>query len=279
MNTESETTTDNQTTPESTPDTTPADSTDSVLDDGRQDMASDDSAPADATQPDADTNQETSPEGEGDAPPDDSPDWFMKDKFQSIDEQARAYPELQKKMGKFWGAPADNYQVEGIEGITKDDPLLENLMPALKEVGLSQEGFAHLVKQYQEANVQMMKKYEEELKKELTTNDAANYNAVDKWMTQNLTPEERDQIQQNWLMTPKDFKLFNQLRLMAAPSTSVPSGADNNAPRFESSNEVENDKIKYRKEIREGIRVADKNYENELAQRFRDARGRELRGK
>lgn len=124
-----------------------------------------------------------------------------------------------------------------------------------------------------------MKKLESELKEELTTKDASTYQACDKWMSENLSTEEKQQIQNNWLMTPADFKLFNQMRLMAAPSTNVPNSSASDGVRFESSKEVENDKIKYRKEVNQGIRVSDKNYESELAQRFRDARTRELRNK
>ena len=222
------------------------------------------------------SNTEPAPEAEAEP---EHPEWFMKDKYKSIEEQARSAFELQKKMGKNWGPPSENYSVEGIEGVSQDDPLIANLMPALKDIGLSQEGFKNLVTQYKEANINMMKTFEAELKKELTENDAATYNAVDKWMTDNLTPEEKAQVQNGWLMSAADFKLFNHLRLMAAPSTSVPSSVTGDAVRYESSAEVENDKIKYRKEVNQKLRVADKNYENELAQRFRDARTRELRGK
>ena len=208
-----------------------------------------------------------------------SPEWFMKDKYKSIEEQAKATFELQKKMGKFWGRPQDEYKLEAIEGVDKDDPLMQNIIPAIKELGLSQNGFEHLVKEYQNANIAMMKKFEAELKEELTVKDAATYQACDKWMNERLTPEEKKQVQNNWLMTPADFKLFNQLRLMAAPSTNVPSSSTGEGVRFESSREVENDKIKYRKEVASGLRVPDKNYENELAQRFRDSRSRELRSK
>lgn len=229
---------------------------------------------------DEEVTQEATEEAAPEAPAEpEHPEWFMKDKYKSIEEQAKSAFELQKKMGKNWGAPTGDYSIDGLEGVAKDDPLVANLMPALKDIGLSQEGFKNLVTQYQEANVNMMKEFEENLKQELTQNDAATYNDVDKWMQSNLTPEERTQVQNNWLMSAADFKLFNHLRLMAAPSTNVPSSSTGEAVRFESSREVENDKIKYRKEVKQKIRVEDKNYEDELARRFRDSRGRELRGK
>ena len=209
-----------------------------------------------------------------------SPEWFMKDKFKSIDEQAKSYKELSTKMGKYWGSPQDSYSVEGMValGIEANDPLIAGLTPALKEMGISQEGFQHLVGQYFEANKAMVAEMEASLKKTLTETDAHTYQAIDKWMTDNMTAEESAMVKNNWLMTPEDFKLFNNLRLMAAPSTNVPSNSVNPV-RFESSKEVENDKIKYKKELKTGTRVQDKNYEDTLAARFRDAVARELRNK
>lgn len=207
-----------------------------------------------------------------------TPEWFMKDKYKTIEEQAKSAFELQKKMGKYWGSPQSEYTIDGIEGIESDDPLIAGLTPALKEMGISQDGFNHLVTQYMAANQAMMKSLEENLKKELTTTDAHTYQAIEKWMNDNLTPEEAMMVKNNWLMSADDFKLFNHLRLMAAPSTNVPSGITNPV-KFESSKEVENDKIKYRKELKAGTRVEDKNYENQLAARYRDAVARELRNK
>lgn len=207
-----------------------------------------------------------------------TPDWFMKDKYKSVEEQAKSAFELQKKMGKYWGSPEDNYSIDGLEGVEANDPLIENLAPALKDMGISQEGFKHLVSEYMQANRKMMGKLEEDLKKTLTTTDAHTYQAIDKWMNENLSPEEATMVKNNWLMSVEDFKLFNTLRLMAAPSTNVPNSSQNSG-KFESSKEVENDKIKYRKELKAGTKVKDKNYENELASRYRDALARELRSK
>ena len=232
--------------------------------------------PAPATEAEAEDNAEPA---DDDKSEDDSPDWFMKDKYATVEDQAKAYPELMKKVGKNWGAPDGDYSLEGLEGVDKDDPLVANLAPALKELGLSQDGFTDLVKHYQQANTKMVEKFEAELKEVLTGKDAATYNAINSWMKDALKPDEIEQIRNNWLMTPNDFKLFNSLRLMIGPSTNVPNGIDGSGPRFETSRAVENDKIKYRKEIKEKIRVPDKNYENELAQRYRDALTREERAK
>jgi len=206
------------------------------------------------------------------------PEWLMTEKYKTVDDQAKAYKELSGKMGKYWGSPQENYSIEGLEGVEAGDPLIEGLMPALKEMGISQDGFKHLVDQYFKANSQMVQRMEAELKKVLTTTDVHTFQQVDKWMSESMTKEESDHIKNNWLMSPQDFKMFNNLRLMAAPSTNVPNQTGN-AAQFESSKEVENDKITYRKEIKAGTRVADKNHENQLASRYRDAVARELRQK
>lgn len=211
-------------------------------------------------------------------PEKETPDWFMKDKFKSVDDQAKSYKELVTKMGKFWGAPQEGYSIEGVQGVEANDPLISALTPGLKELGISQDGFQHLVGQYMEANKVMMGAMEAELKNTLTTTDAHTYQAITKWMDDSLTPEEATQIKNNWLMTADDFKLFNNLRLMLAPSTNVPTN-NQNAVKYETSKEVTNEKIKYKKELKTGARVQDKNFENELAARFRDAAAREQRNK
>lgn len=238
-------------------------------------------------------NKPSIPSSNSETPPDDinpdsvdaddkkepeTPDWFMKDKFKSVEDQAKSYKELTTKMGKFWGTPSEGYKVEGMEGIEANDPLISSLTPALKEMGVSQEGFHHLVNQYMEANKAMMSQMEADLKQTLTTTDAHTYQSIEKWMNDSLTPEEATQIKNNWLMTADDFHLFNNLRLMLAPSTNVPNNPMH-AVKYESSNEVTNEKIKYKKELKAGSRVQDKNFENELASRFRDAAAREQRNK
>lgn len=223
------------------------------------------------------SDEPTEPEVKKDPEPE-TPDWLMKDKFKTAEDQAKAYKELSSKLGKFWGAPSEGYKVDGIEGIEANDPLIAILTPALKEMGISQDGFQNLVNQYMNANKVMMGEMEAELKKTLTTTDAHTYQAITKWMDDSLTPEEATQIKNNWLMTADDFRLFNNLRLMLAPSTNVPTN-NQNAVKYESSTEVTNEKIKYKKELKAGTRVADKNFENQLAARFRDAAAREQRNK
>ncbi len=216
---------------------------------------------------------------DGDTPPVADPkDWFMRDKFPNEIEQAKAYPELLKKMGKNWGAPKDDYVLDGIEGVSKDDLVLQNLKPALKELGLSQDGFAHLIKSYQDAQVAMAKHIEKEVTETLLRNDALTVKAVDQWLNTAFEDEDRKTIQ-SWIMGVDDFRILNVIRTMLPADTSVPSSTAGNAAKFETLTEVENEKIKYRKEVSSGLRVEDSNYANELQQRWKDAYTRDSHAK
>lgn len=69
----------------------------------------------------------------------DKPEWFNGDKYKSVDEQARAYTELEKKFGGFTGSPKDGYS--GPEGIEPDDALLGELREFAEKTNMSQDAF------------------------------------------------------------------------------------------------------------------------------------------
>lgn len=91
----------------------------------------------------------------------DAPDWFVADKYKSVAEQAKAYPELAKRFGSFTGAP-EEYAVPAAEEIAKsvdlpegldlnldpEDPLLKSFSEQAKEMGINQEGYNKLVSLY-----------------------------------------------------------------------------------------------------------------------------------
>lgn len=206
-----------------------------------------------------------------------TPEWFMKDKYKTIEDQAKARYDLEKLMGKNWGAPKDDYTIEGIEGIKADDPLLSHLKPMLKELGLSQNGFASLVKGYQDANIKMAEAIEKQVTETLLKTDAMTVQAVDKWLHEAFDDDARRTIQ-SWITSVDDFKILNNIRALLPASTNVPSSTGN-AAHFESMQEVENEKVKYRKEVAEGLRVKDTNFENQLQQRWKDAFTRESMSK
>lgn len=242
-----------------------------------QDTPVTDSPSADANPAPAEpVNTAPEPAQTSDAPaPEALPDWFMKDKFKDMSEQARAYSELSKKMGKYWGVkPDSDYALDSIEGITPDDPMLNNLKPVLKEIGLSQEGFNTLVNGYKQATQSMVKQLEEKLKAELTPEEARTIQEVDSWIKTHF--EEADQgVMRSWIVDKKDFGILNKIKSMIPKQASIPSTTSSSTVTFETVKQVQNELVKYKSEVNKGLRVKDKNFEKALNQRWREAYQRE----
>jgi hypothetical protein len=216
---------------------------------------------------------------DGDAPPaaevvEEVPEWFMKDKYKTVEDQAKSAFELQKKMGKNWGAPQEDYKLEGIEGIQQGDPLLEHLAPAIKELGLSQDGFNQLVKSYQDANIKLGDMIEQQVAKELTASDALTVKAVDGWMKDSFSKQERETMQ-SWITSVDDFKVLNSLRTLIPAKSSVPSSTQGQATTYESSRDIESQMLQYKKDVASGSRAKDKSYSDSMFQRRKDALVRE----
>lgn len=93
--------------------------------------------------------------------PADAPDWFRRDKYKTIEDQAKAYVELEKKLGSFQGAP-EEYELsipEGVADLTAEDLGFDERLSAVKsvakELNMSQDGFTKLVHAFIAADQQM----------------------------------------------------------------------------------------------------------------------------
>ncbi len=76
------------------------------------------------------------------------PGWFKADKYKTVAEQAAAYPELERRMGSFTGAPKDGkYEFTAPEGVevTRDHPVLQAFDKWAAEHQLSQTGYSELL--------------------------------------------------------------------------------------------------------------------------------------
>lgn len=83
--------------------------------------------------------------GEGKAP-----DWYKADKYKTVGEQAKAYAELEKRMGAFTGAPKDGkYDVklpEQLDGsLDLDHPLLKSFTEWAREHQMNNESYNQVV--------------------------------------------------------------------------------------------------------------------------------------
>jgi hypothetical protein len=75
------------------------------------------------------------------------PDWYKGDKYKSVEEQAKAYGELEKRFGAFTGAPKEAYAIN-VPAPLKDavqfdttDPLFVKLGEFARSNNMSQKGF------------------------------------------------------------------------------------------------------------------------------------------
>lgn len=103
--------------------------------------------------------------------PDGHPEWFKHQKYGSVEDQAKAYNELEKKLGGFTGAP-DEYELtlaEGLEyDVEADDPLLNDFKEIAKSQNMSQEAFNKFANLYIEQQIAHSK-----LEEEFTQNHVA----------------------------------------------------------------------------------------------------------
>lgn len=135
----------------------------------------------------------------------DTPEWLKADKYKTVADQAKAYTDLEKKLGAFTGAP-EEYETpkaedfassielpEGVDfNIDPEDPLLQTFIPMAKEMGVSQEGFNKLVGMYiqQQANdyASTMTSMAEE-KERLGANAEERLGNIDRWAKANMDDE------------------------------------------------------------------------------------------
>lgn len=87
------------------------------------------------------------------------PEWFKSDKYETIEDQAKAYADLESKFGSFTGAP-EEYTLEAGEEFSKlleqagvgmlpnDDPFVQEMGAIAKELNMSQEGFNKFAQKY-----------------------------------------------------------------------------------------------------------------------------------
>lgn len=211
---------------------------------------------------------------------DDMP-WLMRDKFkgESLEEQIRnqamAYPELQKKMGEWWGAPKEgDYDVAALKeyGIEAEDPILVGMKSTFKEMGLSNQAIKKLAASYEDSLKSMGRKIENDLQQSMTPDLAQAAKRVEGWMGK-FSKSEQDTMK-GWLQTPEDFKMLNTMIAMnPTASNNLPAQGATYGQRYETSAQVEREKIdnfvKYQK---------DPAYRNDISQRYRDAKTREVKG-
>ena len=86
--------------------------------------------------------------GEGDPP-----DWYLKDKYKFVADQAKSYPEAQKRLGGFSGAPEEytiniNEELAKHGSISADDPVLQEFNKLAKDANMNQQTYDQMLNLY-----------------------------------------------------------------------------------------------------------------------------------
>ena len=116
------------------------------------------------------------------------PEYFLSDKYASLSEQAKAYPESQKRFGSFTGAPDEYSIAEGVE-LNAEHPILESIQSFGKENNLSNEGYNNLVNvllENEKAIEADQQAQTEQVKKDLGPNANERIQNVDDFINANL---------------------------------------------------------------------------------------------
>ena len=164
-------------------------------------------------------------------PAEDNKEWFKADKYKTVDDQAKAYTELEKKFGSFTGAPKDGkYEIEGID--FENNPLMNTVAQWGAEQQLSAKGLESLV---QKVNELATKQQEEDTKAALEAlgeKGTERINNLAQWGQNNLAPEEYKQFQ-GLAQTAGQVEVLEKLIGMTKNSKLVDkttvNGQDNNA--------------------------------------------------
>jgi len=151
------------------------------------------------------------------------PEWFKGDKYKTVTDQAKAYSEVEKKLGAFKGAP-EKYELT-IEGypdmkFSEDDPLLKDFLDSARQNGVSQEYVSELLGVYAQALTYNIPDADAEMKK-IGVNAEQDLQILSQWAGNILSPEEYG-IFKNMVTTADAFKVFDKLRNSGTGSEVAP---------------------------------------------------------
>ena len=175
-------------------------------------------------------------------PPSTKPEW-LKEKYKSVEDQAKAYVELEKRMGEFKGAPQDGYSFDNLpQGLSKDDPLIQGFANTFKDMNFSQEGFEKVIGKFVELAATPEDVSPERLMQELGPDGKHVLERVDNWMS-NFSEEDQATIR-NWKMSAADIKTLDAIRAGRSPSRAPTASEFQPIQSYESAKSVEAERVK-----------------------------------
>lgn len=150
------------------------------------------------------------------------PEW-LKDKYKTAADQAKAYSELEKRLGAFTGAP-DKYDLTLPDypevQFRDEDPMLKDFLESAKKNGVSQEYVSEILGTYAKALTANIPDAEAEIQK-LGANGKEQVQLLAQWGSANLSPDEYG-IFKGLITTASAVRLFEKLKMLSTQSEVAP---------------------------------------------------------
>lgn len=172
-----------------------------------------------------------------------SPEWFKSDKYKNVSDQAKAYKDLESKLGSFTGAP-ENYEHRNPEGfeISPDDPIMESAKEWAKSQNMSQDGLDSLVGLYAEMEAGKDKALEDFAQEQIALID--NFDDRSKNVNDFLKANEMESLA-DMIGSKDQMEQFEKLLDMAGKASINPDGEADSIPSQEEVDKLMFEKDEY----------------------------------
>lgn len=143
------------------------------------------------------------------------PEWFNSKKYKTVEEQAKAQRELEKKFGGFKGAPKEyEYGIPDLPDVElrKDDPMLQKFEKLARDSNMSQEMFTNVLKTYIETVAFGRADPKVELEK-LGPQGAQRISVFKQWAENNFSEQEM-KVLDSMIVDSNQFTVMEKLRRM-----------------------------------------------------------------
>lgn len=153
------------------------------------------------------------------------PEWFMKDKYKSVSEQAKAAHSLRKKLGSRAEDAPEEYSLDYEKlGVDKEDAVLKEFNPFFKEINLPQKDYERIVEKFVEIQAkshELMEKQRAEAFNAFGPETKEVVGRLNTWANNNFTESERDIIQ-SFMGSAEEIRVLEKMRA-GAPKSSPPT--------------------------------------------------------
>ncbi len=196
------------------------------------------------------------------------PDW-LPPKYKSASDVARAYENLEKKLGAFTGAP-ERYDLSALE-IDEDQHIVKEMQAVARELNMSQEGLQKFLGRFASAAEAEASTHLEEQVKKLGPDGQRQLTQFKNIMNDRFKPEEQEVVAE-WVRTAEDLQMFNRIMSSTTMSAVPTQHTMSNANFHESVSDLRGELTKNVERYN-----ADATYRKDFSMRMERAVNREKR--